>query len=294
MNGVALLKIRALVEVKEGMRVYYDCPTMSQESFEANKFFGENRGKTGFVKGFSEEFVGPLDSKGRLPGVYINPGCIHVQFEGEETVHRNLNLNHFILLAVGQTVGSEALPEYQKVRDLPEIIEFWPGDKVFRSDDLLQTTHLVKKVLIGDAGEPSYCLDEYYKASGLTLLSRGNVYHLYNDPTKLSFTSSEDELNFWAGDGISRQVYSNRLPYFEWSLETAKEMVEKGGGDLVIASKSVVSGRDVAFKVLKLCPPFAQHRDRVRELSLGLITSNVEKDVSSDVCDSSLVGDDQC
>lgn len=340
----ALLKMNAFVQVAEGMRVYYDCPTMSGEDFRSDQFFRENKGKTGLVKGFPEKFVGPLDSKGRLPGVYIKPGYIHVQFEGEEKVHQGLNLHHFILLDVGQTVVPKASLEHQKVRDLPEAIEFWPGDQVCKANDLLRTVRFVEDVRIGDDGALIYVLaetaeakqqrqdekeaeiarrreearksddplagfplglglmdhprTEHCKVNDLTLVMRGNIYHLYHDPAQLAFSSPEDEVGFWAKGGISTTVYGggNHMPRWEWPLDKAKEMVENGEGDLVIASKQyknvIVTGRGGDFKVLKLHSCFAQHRERVRALSLSLANPPVEEDISFGKGVMALLGDD--
>lgn len=322
----ALLKMNAFVQVAEGMNVYYDGPMMSGEDYRSDAFFKKYRGMTGRVKGFPEKFVGPLDSKGCWPGVYIKPGYIHVKFEGEEKVHQGLNLHHFILLDVGQTVVPTASLEHQKVRDLPEPIEFWPGDQVHKANDLLHGTRFVEDVRIGDDGVVTYVLSEITeaqqqrqsekeaeitkhhentkksddpmagfrlgvafmdhprtencKASDLSFVARGNVYHLYHDPSQLAFTSPQEEVTFWGKDGVSRTVYSIYMQRYEWPLDDAKKLVEKGEGDLVIASKQyenvIVTGRGGDFKVRKLHPCFAQHSERVRMLSLSLAKPPVE------------------
>lgn len=294
MSG-ALLKINAFVQVTEGMCVYYDCPEMGGESYQGDEFFKKNRGKTGRVKGFSEEFVGPLDFKGRLPGVYIKPGYIHVQFDGEEEVHQSLNLQHFILLDAGQTVVPVTVDlEHQKVRDLPDPIEFWPGDQVRKTDDLLYTVRFIERVYVKGDGTVSYVLAKIAEevqqwqdeTVDLTLVARGNVYHLYHDPAQLTFTSPKDEVSFWAREGVSTTVYGSNSNHhrhtsrWEWSLEEARKMVENGAGDLVIASKQyehvIIIDRDGDFEVRKLHSCFAHHRERVRALSLGLAEPPVE------------------
>lgn len=323
----AVLKMNAFVRVAEGMRVYYDCP-MCSEDFQSARFFEQYRGKTGLVKGFPEKFIGPLDSHGRMPGVYIKPGYIHVQFEGEEKIHYSLNLNHFVLLDAGQTVVPAVALEHQKVRELPEPIEFWPGDSVREADDLLQGVRAVEDVRIEDDGAVVYVLAETAEArqqradevsrlreeakkntnptaelwfgldlmadvphnknctaGDLALVARGNVHHLYRDPSRLAFASPEKEITFWGKDGVSRVIYvdSNGMPRHEWPLDDARRLVENGEGDLVIASKQykhvAIVGRDGGFRVRKLHACFAEHRERVRTLSLSLAEPPVEEKV---------------
>jgi hypothetical protein len=322
--------MNALVGVGVGARVYYDCPHMSGEDYRSDEFFRKNRGKTGVLKNFCERIVGVLDSRGRLPGVYVDPKCINVQFDGEEKVHTGLNIAHFVLIGGGETVGPDTDLNDQKIRDLPHPLMFWPGDLVRKTNDLLHTVRAVEEVLIedpvryalaetveerkkresdleadvaqrqeaaGKSGDPmaffgiglarmtDFPRIERCAGEELALLERGNVHHLYNDPERLAFASPADELLFWAQDGVSHTVYDEReaLPRYEWSLNEAKQLVQDGAGDLVIASKEfknvIITGRRGEFKVRKLHRCFSQHRERVRMLSLSLTEPPTEADI---------------
>ena len=158
MTGTVLL-MHAYVAVTEGARVRYDCP-MRGEDFKSTQFFDEHRGKVASVVGFSKEYVGPLDQRGRVPGVYVKPNFIDVQFDGEACVHKGLNIHHFVLLDVAQTVIPQVDLDHQKVGDLPEAIQFWPGDQVYKQGEQPPVARFVQSVRIGEGGIPVYALAE--------------------------------------------------------------------------------------------------------------------------------------
>ena len=323
----AAYRLQALVLLREGMRLFYDCPAMSGESFEADDFFRKYQGKTAIIASFPTTLVGPLDRKGRVPGLYLKNKSINVQFEGEEEVHYGLNLHHFVLLDPTTTVTDEEYDAAQRVGDLPRSVEFYPGDRVRKSDDLLQTRRIVQEVKFNDKGELLYVLAETQEdteqrsagkaaeraaerekndadphrfpmmvgfslhdfkrteictGSNLILLERGPIYFLYNEPEKLSFTSAEEELSFWAHDGLSKTFYGPRraIPKWEWSLETAREYVTQGMGELILVSRmSALRGNDSKpwYTVRRLHACFHQYRERVRKLALAVMTPSEQE-----------------
>lgn len=321
----AAYRMLAFVVLREGMRLFYDCPAMSGESYAADNFFRKYQGKTATIASFPTTPVGPFDRKGRLPGMYLSPGSINVQFEGEEEVHEGLNLVHFVLLDPTTTVSYDEYERAQRVSDLHLL--FYPGDAVHKSDDLLRGPRVVQEVKFAQNGEPLYTLAETSEATeqrkaakaaereeerakreanpdrlsmmlfsghdypltetcdgaSLVLIERGPTYFLYNDPSKLAFASTEEELSFWAEDGLSKTFYGKRPAIFnwKWSLEKAREIVEQGKGDLILASTRSASryaDDTPKYTVRTLHSCFDQHRSRVRELTLATAAPPPERE----------------
>ena len=176
-----------------------------------------------------------------------------MRFDGEEIVHRNKNLLHFILLSKAETVQPDSQLSHQKIRDLSPAIEFHPGDAVYRADDLLKTLRSIKYTHVNeDTGEILYHVPEEevdairkneeqrrreFIAGGLTigtvlkklisaeryveiydrdhleLRSCGNINYLYNAPHGLSFISDVEELRFWMMEGVTKSVYGGRRSF---------------------------------------------------------------------------------
>lgn len=251
--------------------------------------------KPGTIKGFGVEYARPLDSKGRLPGTYVDPKYIDVLFEGETEVHSHLELSQFTL-AQTSTTSPPTTTEAERIGDLPQPIAFWPGDTVRKADDVLQTPRLIDEVFIDKHGAVYYDLmeieeekearlaeanarsatwsqppDERYAADQLILVTRGNIYKLYHAPETLSFASPEDELVFWGTDGICENVRQESRS--AWTLEEARSIVEAGNGDMVLGVSYQDGARMIhhrEFVVLRLHDCFDQHRERVRMLSKAI------------------------
>lgn len=307
MRPILMVQMYAAVEV--GMRVYYNCP-LSGDSFEANAFFRKYRGRRGTIVGFRTEYVGPLDRKGRPPGAYYRLGSINVRFEGDDVERSGLNLAHFVLLSPTST-RSEPPPAYQRAGDLPRPILFYPGDIVCKTDDVFSTPRTVTGVRVFEDGILEYTLAETaetraqrdktaaeYRSAGhipfgssmsasehcrghdLTLLTAGNVRWLYTDPAQMHFDSPEEEVLFWAQDGLSAIVYSNNtsIPVWEYNFKQARELVSRGDGDLMVGCVRqrhtvLFDGTGNYIITRRLYPQFEQYRDRVRQLALSLKTS---------------------
>lgn len=270
---------------------------------------------TCIVKGFAEHYVGPLDHEGCLPGVYYATSVINVQFEGEDTVQENLNLGHFIVLDATDTVTSHASLDQQLVRELPNAIEFWPGDTVRKIDDLFGTPRTIEHVQIDDNGEVIYVLteskeqqrqrsadrewqrvetsrhgilastfdhprSEVCQAAMLILVKRGNVYHLYCEPEQLSFASPTDEIQFWTNDGLSRIIYDDDFSLIGnyYRLDIARMMLENREGDLMVSARTKTYGGEPIYQVRRLHDIFGTYRERVRALSLSLFEQPTESD----------------
>ena len=108
----------------------------------------------------------------------------------------------------------------------------------------------------------------------LELAERGNVWALYNDPSKLVFESSEDELRFWTQDGISRRTFGDERQ----GLELVYNLFAKGHFDLVKPSDfyNTPRGSPVWYEGFTLREYFAEHRERVRALTKRMWENNLE------------------
>jgi hypothetical protein len=312
-------KIRALVSVNVGTRVLYDFP-YPPDDFRGRAFFEKYNGKAAVICGFAKEYVGPLDSCGRMPGTYGDFEVVDVRFEGERKVH-TMSVNHLLVLDACKTVAVEDFSRHAKISDLPRKIRFYTGDQVRKKDDPKKETRLVQRVNVADDAKITYMLGESAAekqrrerkreearndrtkipsvmlgirqaersdGKGLLLVSRGNVYNLYSAPEKLRFASDEEELLFWAQEGVSRQVSQGHGSMLtgsplrgEFSLAEALEICERGEGDFVIASQRfpnlVVTGRKGDHQVRELHDCFGKYRKRVRALAKRVKTPPEEK-----------------
>lgn len=109
----------------------------------------------------------------------------------------------------------------------------------------------------------------------LQLVSRGNVWALYNDPSKLSFVDDQQESEFWATPGISRIAKSG--------IQTPTEayaLFEKGVGDIVGVPDYAKHAPTGSYIVFKLNDCFGQHRERVRALTKRLYEPQLEQVVA--------------
>lgn len=304
MGDSAVQQIRAFVPLRVGMRVYFHNPFPvddPQDRKQSEKY----RGRTGTIMGFAEEYVGPLDGRGRLPGVYQKPGYVDVKFENEKMVHRSLSIECLVLISEASTFALDASPVAQRLGDLPHAIRFYPGDQVKKDGG--NEVRLVENVRIRDKGVVEYVLSEsqenrshregrlaerkkdgafgfglanlggshaeYSDGEGLVAVSRGNVYNLYCAPDELSFSSPAEELAFFAKDGVSKKLVTEDPPYphprDEWPLDEALEKVVKGEGDFVI--KTAESGviwvdRRGEYHVRIIHDCWKEYRDRIKAL----------------------------
>lgn len=85
-----------------------------------------------------------------MPCVYYRTSGINVQFDEENMVHEGLQIGHFILLNVTETVSPEKSTTPQKARDLYGEILFYQDDIVRETTDLLKTNRTVKEVIVRD------------------------------------------------------------------------------------------------------------------------------------------------
>jgi hypothetical protein len=240
-------------------------------------------------------------------GVYYTGG-LKVQFEKDDTVYDklNLNLNHFVVVGPAEIFPDET---DNFVSGLPEDPDFYPFDVVAKQGDLLAEPRLIVSVDYNQGGQlvcdladtedmervrhtkeraerdrtkteglwyPSITFNsgESINADRLLLVERGNVYWLYHDYTKLNFASSEEELGFWAIDGISKVVHLDQG--WRFSLKRAREIVASGDGDIVIESRHATRETS-GYEVRRLHDIFKQHRDRVRVLADGAVVSEVRQ-----------------
>ncbi len=315
----AAYRMQAYIQLKVGMRLFYDCPSMSMEDFESDRFFRKYHGRIATIVSFPSVLFGPLNNDGRLPGLYLEPESVNVQFDGEEIVHNHKYLHHFVLFDTASTMTWDEYAASQRAGDLPHPVLFYQGDKVHKKSDLLQETRLVSDVKFSDDGEilyilaetpeakairkaeraarieeeraqdakdpdplhipmaalmPSFPYTETCRGEDLCLVTRGNVYYLYNEPENLSFSSNDDEMAFWSQDGISKTVYGKESwrGIWAWPLNEAQDMLRRGDGDLMVMvdrkKSRVFDESGQRFTVRRLHDCFAYHRDRIRQRKL--------------------------
>lgn len=287
--------IRTIVDIEVGMKVRYDCPSGSSEDVHSDRFFKKWRGHLGTIVGFFPEYIEPLHYTGRLPGVYNRNDCVRVQFDECDEAHV-LKLIHCTLLSSVPTTGT------QQVQPLPQPLLFYPEDIVVLFDDLLRSLRLVERVIISDDGVPTYVLaeseDDYSArklkeaqkkeegrvfpsgmmsfprtescfAEQLELVEKGNVHMLYEGSvSEMHFDSIENEVLFWARDGLSVHVADTGYP--GCSLKAARELLKKEVGDIIVEVEYTSNDEPGFYHVRKLVPAFASHRDRVRSLAMSL------------------------
>lgn len=261
--------MKAVLTLKPGCRLFYDCPMGMTDDPNSNRFFDTYRGKYARYVGPAEELFGPLNPEGRLPGRYAHPGCISVQFEGDTEIHHGINILHFIVHDTNPEHVKLSLSSHDvRLGDLHEL-SFYPGDLVrlknpppgWTSEAREVTSIFLRGSFIKSDGLPRYLIhatveeaqnerntasrgNGFYRsvfrsnlnAAGdeLRHIARGNVWALYNDPDRIAFSSDEDEQRFWTTEGISELV-------------SAYDPANYSRRDLTISSATGLS-LDVAWK----------------------------------------------
>lgn len=303
-----MMQMKAYLSVSVGMRVIYDCPpAITGDDWQSREFFGKYKGCKGTIVGFSTTYVSILDRFGRLPGTYYLPGYVDMQFDDDGLVQRGLNTKFVVLVDNAQTASFEGSLVHQYVGDLPYPIQFYPGDTVHKSNDLLKIERLVDRVDFdaedervpkyflaeteeikklrekdketawneGKFPNPAFSVIESLFDTELELVSRGNLYWLYIDASKMDFATPEDAVKFWAQDGLSYATIvgeSHREPVYECSHTMALAMLGRGEGELIISLQQTSRVRFTSvhgtYRVHRLHDCFASHREYVRALSL--------------------------
>lgn len=322
------MTIRAAVALQAGCRLYYDCPLQGGD-YKSQLFFDKHRGQYATFVRHGEELVDVLDFKGRVPGRYLDPKGIFVQFAGEDPIE--INVLHFVVADASKASLVDSAAFNERLGDLPHPVLFYPDDIVrFKrkpADRLTDDVRRVQQVFLGKPftmnNIPRYEVMETeaeaeerirkfheenekrreedrlwsspdgvqgWNTAGedIELVSRSNVWALYNDSTKLAFSSQEDEAAFWGRDGIcgyvgnevKKRVLSipqqvlNRTHGL--SLENAYQLVVAGEADVIQPTFSNPSeGSRYSAKRVYDC--FAQHRDHVRALTDQLWAHQVKQ-----------------
>lgn len=305
--------IRAQMRLQPGCRLYYDCPSRG-ESFEGDQFFNKYRGKYAEFVEYARELVGPLDHKGRMPGSYLHPGGIDVRFEGETEVHKDRNIHHFIVVDTSKATLLNSVDQ-MRLGDLPSPVLFYPGDMVrflkkpasALSDGPYEISSVFLKKIFTSGGMPRYDVragvaehekrEADYRAlpdkerpifssllvpiswsaegHDLELVARGNVWKLYHEPEKLSFSSDKEEAKFWCGSGLSYHVSQatidsvlgapKRSDPIGYTFAKAWSVFESTLADLVEPLPGPEDNR--LYMVKKVMPCFQSHVSRARKAS---------------------------
>lgn len=269
---------------------------LEEQVGDPQELYNKYVGRVGTIVNFTTERVLPLDSSGRWPGEYYSG--FGVRFDGDyEVLYPNGHDCEIIdgpveVPKVGATnsvhTKRQTLPVYPgdvvRVKgaplQLPTIVcSIWnefTGPALVSCDVVcaaaMETFFAERTLTAADTKELSTLfhdarrnLTDSFSSLELELLERGNVYWLYNDPTKLNFSSLEAELCFWEMDGLSDSVsYEDQ---FQFSLGQAKELQRSGQGELIVESK-YSDPRDKKYSVRRIYDCFEPYRARVRELGL--------------------------
>lgn len=264
-------RMRADVVLKVGHRVRLSAPP-GEDYSSWQRFVEEHNGSVGTITGFPIEYAGPLDRDGRLPGTYYNNDRVDVLFTGLPEPQR-IKTRHLVFCDVSDIPPSDASAEYDWAGELPFPIQFWPGDMICCLEEVVEAPHTVKELRFAEDGRITYILSNKDRTesdgSNLRLLQRAHAFFLYNSPSKLSFSSPAEELLFWSQKGLSEE-YGVRMQD-RWQLEEAQNLCTEGMGDLIVhdGRKRVLGDMYGHFKVCKIHPPYAQHRERIRTLALA-------------------------
>jgi hypothetical protein len=317
--------IKAVVELQPGCRLYYACPLGPTDDPRSTAFFKRYHGKYAKYVGPSEKLYGPLNHKGKLPGRYASQSGIKVCFEGETQVHEGLNLIHFVVIDTDPShVRFTESTDDERLGDLPHPLLFYPEDSVrFKQvpEGRADVPRFVSGIWLEEGylhnGLPGYQVhenDDEHRArakteerfmpsivpfswnmagENLELVARGNVWALYNDPSKLSFASDNEESAFWAQTGISKLVSALDPATSDSELCTISavsgltaEIVWQGFQaerlDLIQLYDRPGSRRDenARYRTYKLKDCFQQYRERVRALTTRLWESKLMQDAA--------------
>ncbi len=271
-KNMTIQEVKAFFKMEVGSRIIYSL-NFPGEGFDARNFHKRYKGRTATIVGFPVEYIGPLDRKGRLPGTYIVSGYADIRFDDEEIVLMGINLNLFTLRDIVPMIRYEEIPPHQqRLSDLPYAIDFYPGDRVKRANDLIQAIRTVYELLINGEGNITYMLEETADAKharneaeatrrrttkgyisavipwhtreicgakDLVLSTRGNVYNLYNEPENLIFPTDLDEMRFWGQDALSSMAFKNdERGLLNWMFTLAEAQVKFSGGegDLIVTN----------------------------------------------------------
>ncbi len=283
--------------------------------------FDKYRGQICEYVGPKLEYVGLDDPRDREPGGYCVPDDVVVKFsDGSQhtlDIRTLLALEGDIIV---EDVSFRAPLSSQYVRELPEPIIFYPGDVVAHTSDLLKTERVISECRVNkDTGNihyvvletsdeqkarrtelqkhtasldpanahiqeelsEAYLSNELSQAQDLELVKRGNSYYLYNDPSKLSFETEDEELEFWVrrSHAVLNDFKDHRdyvAGFLPWTLERALEQVSQGHADLFVpAHKSMRPFQGYRFSKLNL--RFSYARDRVHSFTLAYWSNPARK-----------------
>ncbi len=259
---MAYIPLRANFELVPGDGLKCDCP--GWDSHESKRFHENYNGKSATFVGYATHVIGPLDPRGRLPGLYADIHHIMVKFDGE-TDPKKVDVGFFSL---NHPRSHKVLPagfdfEAQRVGNLPFALLYYPGDtvRVVRVEHPDYNPWLNKEGKVGGMTDKgSYFVDFgdvqnlHFNPQGLEMVARGNVNYLYTDPSGMRFDLDEQEVKFWAHEGIMRALPTGDSEYLKLAT------------DLLYATSS-----PKFYRALRLHDCFARHRDHVRSLNQRML-----------------------
>jgi hypothetical protein len=260
-------RLQVAVQINEGTRVRFTHEPSTTMRLDDQRLCSKYLGREGVVAGFAEKFVGPLDSGGLLPGVYLSEAFLRVDFGANDV--QQFAPACFNVVEGGVIVEPPGQPNIidgstsQRLRDLPHPIKYYQGDTVRYGCDAQGITRTVKEVVISDNGEPVYHLaptskeveerriaaqdrrqanpglmflggDSVYipeirtTDATLTLVKGGNVRAVYTGG-KPTFDASREALLFWSNSAFSTTL-GGAQAHIGWTIP----QIANGEFDFVI------------------------------------------------------------
>jgi len=295
-----VLDLNSRVVIKPGDKLLFR-PTPHKRSAEQKKFLEEPAHKPGipleFV-GFVEEWALPLDSAGRVPGVYAVQNTLRVR-----TSSRVWEISQRDVQAVHTPRGSElAWAETHgpiRLRDLPRSIRYYPDDvvQVHGVSGLLPEAARRVLAVVREPGtellkyrveETNVELQHRFKTElaaavekrtlpsrevmtkqrwdlgeeAIVLSSQGPIGFLYADKAnKFSHFDPAVEIErVWRREGVSHMVKG-------WLTRDEAQTLFNSGAVDVVAPSRLNSTDDERYSAYVLHDQFRKHRERVRNLT---------------------------
>ena len=190
---------------------------------------GEQYRGPGTFSRYGELWLGPLNEYGLLPGVYTDP-C-HTFIQCDDGVERLIEGS--CLKPMEESVQKGLFTEpllvesgFKYIGDLPYADHLWPGDRVeiveareqgFGDCAILALRIHPLRPLIYDVhieGLPrtiSHTIrhDQIDGVTAKAVIGGRNAQWLYEDPSRLRFSSDREELQFWIQSGVSKRHRNN-------------------------------------------------------------------------------------
>jgi len=187
-------------------------------------------GVEGTITKFGEIAYGRVHNYGKKQGIYENKSWCDLKLDYGRVIH----ISTIHLDGKFSTMGGEFL------RDLPET-PFWEGDFVSckEKEGTFQIISIdynrIKETRDDGSPYPIYHISDNFTAGwyqafskeGLSLISRGDVWKLYNNE-KLEFPDLKEEAEFFTRLGKTKEVRNPSNNLYSWTKDEVLKAIEDG------------------------------------------------------------------